>query len=76
MKYTDLGKVTKKHISGMAETSKGHRFPAGAEVGKGDQLIEQNGSKFFVDAEEFKKMKEAAKPPVKQEKEQAGKENV
>lgn len=65
MKYEDLGTVTVKHESGMAETDKGYRFPASSGVGKGDQLIEQEGHKIFVDGAEYKKMLEVQKGVTK-----------
>lgn len=52
-RFTDLGTVTVKHISGMAETDKGHRFPGGNSVSKGDQLVEINGKKSFMTKEDW-----------------------
>lgn len=62
MKVENLGKVVKKHVSGMAETDKGEKFPAGDTVDKGDYLIAQNGRRYFVSAEEFKDLTNGDKP--------------
>lgn len=62
MKYENLGKVVKRHASGMMETDKGYKYPAGSDVDKGDQLIKQNGKKYFVSADEFKEMNASNKP--------------
>lgn len=52
-KFTDLGTVTKRHVSGMAETDTGNRFPASTDVGKGDQLVEVDGRKMFISKDEW-----------------------
>lgn len=54
-KIIDLGKVVKKHVSKMAETDKGNRYPANENVDKGDQLVEIEGRKSFMSGEEFAK---------------------
>ena len=59
--YKNLGKVTKKYVSGMAQTDQGEKFPAGADVDKGDYLITENGRKMFVSAEEFKEINKVIK---------------
>jgi len=61
-KVENLGKVTKKHVSGMAQTDKGYKFPAGVNVDKGDYLVELDGKKMFVSAEQYKELTKSDKP--------------
>lgn len=62
MKVVSLGKVTKKHVSGMAETDKGYKFPAGVNVDKGNYLVEIDGKKMFVSADQYGELTESDKP--------------
>lgn len=59
-KFNDLGTVTKRHVSGMAETDKGNRFPAGTDVSRGDQLVESEGIKIFISKDEWVELKKQA----------------
>lgn len=59
-KFTDLGTVIKRHVSGMAETDTGNRFPASTDVGKGDQLVEVEGRKMFISKDEWAEMNASA----------------
>ncbi len=52
-KIRDLGKVTKRYVSGMMETDKGNKFPShgGAEIG--DQLVKVGRQKLFMKKDAF-----------------------
>ncbi|MGE4396060.1 MAG: hypothetical protein AB7D34_01245 [Sulfurimonas sp.] len=62
-KFTDFGTVTKRHVSGMAETDKGHRFPASTDIGKGDQLVEVDGRKMFISKDEWTELQKQESGP-------------
>ncbi len=60
----DLGKVSEIHVSGMAETDKGHRFAKqikGVPVKKGEQIVRDNGVVCVATADHKKILKAAEK---------------
>jgi len=52
----NLGKVVKRHTSGMMETDKGFKYPASATVETGHYLVQEGSTKVFIDESEFKKL--------------------
>lgn len=60
-----LGTVKKRHVSGMMETNKGFKMPAIGGVEIGDELVEENGKRYFISGEDYKEIVATQKPKFK-----------
>jgi len=60
-----LGTVKKRHVSGMMETNKGYKMPAHGSVEIGDELVEENGKRYFISADEYAQLEAMKKPKFK-----------
>ena len=58
----NLGKVTKRHVSGMMETDKGNKFPAHGNAEIGDQLVQIGRKKIFMKKDAFAEIGKSKKP--------------